>query len=216
MTWLLAIALALAAFAAAVLAFRVARTGWTAIAAALALGLAGYAMQANPGMPGAPAKVTAEDGDAQWALVDERKEMLAEDQLSKSSTLIVADAYARRGRFIDAAEILRGEVARNPRDTEAWLALGNALVEHAGGALTEPALLAYRRADALSPGGTATGYFLGLALIRQGRLGEAQTLWRSTLAAAPAGAAGRDILALRLSRLDTLLAPSAAPAVVPN
>jgi cytochrome c-type biogenesis protein CcmH len=216
MNWVLAIALALVAFAVAVFAFRVARSGWAAIAAALALGLAGYALQASPGTPGAPAKVTAADGDADWALVDERKEMLADDDLSKNNKLIVADAYARRGRFTDAATILRGAVADNPRDTEAWLALGNALVEHADGALTEPALLAYRRAAELDPDGTATGYFLGLAMIRQGRLGEARALWRSTLEATPEGAAGRDILALRLSRLDTLLTPAAAPAVVPN
>jgi len=216
MTWLIAIALALAAFAVAVLAFRVARSGRTTVAAALALGLAGYALQASPGLPGAPAASAAEStGDAAWALVDERKSMIAEDDRSRSAKLLTADAYARQGRYSHAATILRGALAENPRDGEAWLALGNALVEHTGGALTEPALLAYRRAAELDPDGIGPGYFLGLALIRQGRLGEAAALWRSTLDTAAPDAAGREVLALRLERLDALLAQPGGP-VVPN
>jgi cytochrome c-type biogenesis protein CcmH len=211
MTWLLAIALALAAFALAVRAFRVPRSGWTTIAAALALGLAGYAVQASPNVPGAPAATSGENGDAAWALVDERKSMFADG--STNSQLLVADGFARRGRYADAATLLRGAVAANPRDAEAWLALGNALVEHTGGALTQPALLAYRRAAAADPDGVGPGYFLGLALIRQGRLGEAAALWRATLESAAPDAAGRDVLALRLERLDALLAQPGGPVV---
>ena len=50
MTWMIAITLALAAFAAAVFVFRVPRAGWTTFSAALALGLAGYALQALGGL----------------------------------------------------------------------------------------------------------------------------------------------------------------------
>src|SRR5690606_41474148 len=56
MTWLVAIALALAAFAVAAFALRLEPSGWTTVAAALALGLAGYAMQASPDVPGAPSR----------------------------------------------------------------------------------------------------------------------------------------------------------------
>ena len=212
MTWLLAIVLAAAAFAVAAFAFRVPRNGWTTLAAALALGLAGYAMQARPNIPGAPTASTPDHGDAAWALVDERKSMIGSES-SRSPRLIVADAYARRGQYADAASILRGAIADNPRDAEAWLALGNALVEHTGGVLTEPALLAYRRAAELDSNGVGPGYFLGLALIRQGQLGQAANLWRETLAAAAPDAAGRDVLALRLERLDTLLAQPGGPVV---
>jgi cytochrome c-type biogenesis protein CcmH len=215
-TWIVAILLALAAFAVAVFAFRVARSGWTTVAAALALGLAGYALQASPDVAGAPAAPAAAVSETNWALVDERRAMFDIGGRSKSDKLIIADGFARSGRYADAAGVLRIAVSENPRDAEAWLALGNALVEHAGGALTEPALLAYRRADELDPAGTGTGYFLGLALIRQGRLGEAQALWRSTLDAAPEGTAGRDVLALRLGRLDSLLTPAGNPPTVPN
>jgi cytochrome c-type biogenesis protein CcmH len=213
MTWLIAIALALAAFAVAVLAFRVQRNGWTTIAAALALGLAGYALQASPDIPGAPSANRADHGDAAWALVDERKSMTGDEARSHNNKLIVADGYARRGRYADAASILRGAVADNPRDAEAWLALGNALVEHTGGVLTEPALLAYRRAAELDSDGVGPGSFLGLALIRQGQIGQAAALWRATLESAAPDAAGRDVLVLRLERLEALLAQPGGPVV---
>ena len=186
------------------------------LAAALALGLAGYALQASPGLPGAPAASNGGQGDAAWALVDERRGMVASEEQSRNDKLIVADAYARRGQFADAAAILRGAITDNPRDGEAWLALGNALVEHTGGALTAPALLAYRRAAELDPDGVGPGYFLGIALIREGRIGQAAGLWRATLESAAPDAAGREVLALRLSRLDTLLSQPGVPAAVPN
>jgi len=215
MSWLIAIALALAAFAVAIFAFRVPRAGWTTVAAALVLGLAGYALQASPDLPGAPSASDGEQGDVAWALVDERKDMVASEDQSRNGKLIVADAYARRGHFADAAAILRGAISDNPRDGEAWLALGNALVEHTGGVLTTPALLAYRRAAELDPDGVGPGFFLGLALIREGRVGQAAGLWRETLEAAAPDAAGRELLALRLQRLEQLLAQPGALAV-PN
>ena len=209
MTWILAIALALAAFALATFVFRVPRQGWTTFAAALALGLAGYALQASPGVPSAPAAGAGAPNEVDWAFVDARREMVAEDKRSHSNRVIVADAFARRGQYANAATMLRGEVAQNPRDGEAWLALGNALVEHSDGALTQPAMLAYRRAAEVDPGSAAPGYFLGLALIRQGRIAEARGVWQSTLETASPDAAGRDALAERLARLDELIAGQA-------
>jgi cytochrome c-type biogenesis protein CcmH len=215
MTWAIAIALALAAFAVAAFVLRVPRSGWTTIAAALALGLAGYALQASPDIPGSPTASTVDHGDAAWALVDERKSMVANDGGAQNNKLMIADAYARSGHYADAADILRGAIAADPQNAEAWLALGNALVEHTGGVLTEPALFAYRRAAELDPDGVGPGYFLGLALIRQGRIGEAAGLWQATLQSAAPDAPGREVLALRLQRLDALLVQPDGP-LVPN
>ena len=206
MSWLLAIALALAAFVVAAFAFRTPRQGWTTFAAALALGLSGYALQATPGQPGAPAAGARAPDEVDWAFVDARKEMVAENARSRSDKIIVADALARQGQYANAAAMLRAAVSENPRDGEAWLALGNALVEHADGALTQPALLAYRRAAETDPAGAGPGYFLGFALIRQGRMIEARGVWQSTLETASDDAAGRAALEERLTRLDALIA----------
>lgn len=206
MSWLPPIVLALAAFALAVFAFAIERRLWSALGATLALGLAGYALQASPGLPGAPAAGAAPAEQVDWVFVEARKEMVGDNHRSHSQRLIVADAFARQRQFTDAATFLRLALAENPHDAEAWLALANALVEHADGTLTEPALLAYRRADARAPGSAGPGYFLGLALIRQGRLEEGRQVWQSTLESADADAAGREALETRLARLDALLA----------
>lgn len=210
MTWVLVIVLALAAFALGVLAFRVSRQGWSTFGAALALGLAGYALQASPEVPGAPAVGVRATGEVDWAFVDARKEMVASANRSTSDKMIVADALARQGQYANAAAMLRAAVSENPRDGEAWLALGNALVEHSDGALTQPAVLAYRRAGELDPAGVGPGYFLGFALIRQGRLMEARGVWASTLESAAPGAAGRAGLEESLKRLDGLIANQGA------
>jgi len=210
MTWLLAIALAVAAFALGAFAFDVARQGWTTFAAALALGLAGYALQASPEVPGAPAVADSASDAVDWAYVDARHEMVALGDRSSSNQTIVADGFARRGQFGTAAALLRDAVRQNPGDGEAWLALGNALVEHADGALTQPALLAYRRAADLDPDGAGPGYFLGFALVRQGRLMEARGVWASTLETAAADAAGRKALERSLARLEEIIAGGGA------
>lgn len=215
MTWLLAIALAFAAFALGAFVFRIDRKGWTTFAAALALGLAGYALQASPDVPGALAAGARQDEEGAWALVDERKGMIDSRHRSGNDKVLIADALARHGQYANAAKMLRGAVTDNPRDAEAWLALGNALVEHADGALTQPALVAYRRAAEFDPTGVGPGYFLGLALIRQGQIPQARSVWADTLEAAAADAAGRDLLSERLARLDALLRGE-GPVAVPQ
>ncbi|BBC73618.1 conserved hypothetical protein [Altererythrobacter sp. B11] len=206
MTWLVVIALALGAFLLGGLVLGVGKRGWTTLAAALAFGLAGYALQASPSLPGAPKQPRQGAPEDGWALVDARKELIDEDRRSRSDQIIVADAMVRQGQYDTAAALLRGAVEANPRDGEAWLALGNALVEHADGMLTAPALLAYRRASQADREGLGPGYFFGLALIRDGRILEGRQMWAQTLARAPADAAGRAVMQERLARLDALIA----------
>jgi len=205
MTWLSVILLALAAFAIAVLIFRLERALWTSLAAALMFGLAGYAWQANPDLAAAPKSAETGDNQSEFDIVEQRQEFIGENERSRSNGLITADAMARRGRYIEASQFLSGVTNENPRDLEAWLALGNVLVEHADGALTAPALYAYRQAATLAPAHPGAGYFLGVSLIRQGRFMEARGIWAEALANAPEDAAGRPGLEERLSRLDGML-----------
>ena len=76
--------------------------------------------------------------------------------------------------------------------------------------MTQPALLAYRRAAELDPVSAAPGNFIGFALIRQGRLMEARNVWQSTLETAAEDAAGRAELEERLERLDQIIAGGGA------
>ena len=205
MSWLVAILLALICFAAFVLVFRVPGRVWSAILAALMVGLAGYGLQASPNVKAAPkagGEELAGEGDRVVAL---RKQLVGDDDRSNSDFIITADALVRHGQYDNAANLLTEVVQKNPRDGEAWLAMANALAFHADGALTPAALLAYRRAAEVSPRSAGPAFFVGLALIRQGRLIDGRQLWARQLEQMPEGAPGRDILAQRLADLDGLL-----------
>jgi cytochrome c-type biogenesis protein CcmH len=205
MTWLAAIALALAAFALGAFALGLAKGLWSSMLAALALGLAGYALQASPDVPSAPKSGPGADDAPPFDVVEARREMLGAGERSQSDFVLVADALTRQGRYADAAQLLAGATRENAADFEAWLAQGNALVEHTEGVLTPAALYSYRQAALLKPGHIAPSYFLGVALIRQGRMMEARQVWRDALELAPADAAGRDLVDERLARLETML-----------
>lgn len=206
MTWLLAVGLALIAFAAIALVFRMPRATWTTLLAALTLGLAGYATQATPGLPGAPKSARTSNDQRDWPLIEARRELVAEDDRSANPKMITADALARRGQYANAAAMLRGAVEDNPKDAEAWLALGNVLVEHADGTVTEPALFAWRHAAEADPASLGPGYFLGLAMLRQGKFAEGYEAWQATLAGTPSTATGRSVMEARTQRLGELLA----------
>ncbi|MGX7953016.1 tetratricopeptide repeat protein [Tsuneonella sp. HG249] len=199
------ILLAGAAFAFAALALRLPRSGWTLLGAALMFGLAGYALQGSPGQAGAPKAAIAETAEGS-ELVEARRAIYGPAQPSRYVT--VADGFARRGQYADAAGILRSSLAASPDDPEAWLALANAITEHAGGQLTPAAVFAFERAERADPGQPGPGFFMGVALIRNGRLQQARDIWARMLAAAPPDAVWREGLEERLTRLDRLIAES--------
>jgi cytochrome c-type biogenesis protein CcmH len=205
MSWAPVALLALAVFGMLAFLLKAPRKGWEAIGAALLLGIAGYALQGRPGLPGAPktpAERVAGGGDA---LIKARQE-LAGKPGPVNDWLVIADALARHGQFADAAEVLRGAVDQEPGNAEAWLALGNALVGHSQGLLTPAALFAYRRAAAADPDHPGPPFFLGLALAQSGRFAEARALWAGLLALSPKDAPWRADLADRLARLDAFIA----------
>lgn len=218
MTWIAVIVLALLAFALAALAFKLDKGLWTSLAAALGFGLAGYALQASPDLPSAPKPAASRFTELEYDVVEARREFVSFSDQSQSRWLVTSDAMARRGRFEEAAQLLADETRQNPRDFELWLAQGIALAEHADGALTQASLYAFQQAANAKPDNLAPGYFLGVALVRQGRLMEARQVWRDTLAAGPENAEGRAGLEERLARLDAMLGAmiEQAPTSVPE
>lgn len=204
MIWIPLIALALLAFLLAAFVVKLPRSGWALFGAALLFGLAGYALQGSPGLAGSPSAPLPEANAGNLALVEARRQMF-DPSRPPSRYVTVADGFARRGQFEDAAGILSGAVSQNSNDGEAWLALANALVEHADGSLTPAALYAYGQAQAVLPNHPGPAYFLGVSLIRSGRPLEARQLWAETLEQAPADAPWRAQMVERMARLDELL-----------
>ncbi len=205
MIWLPILALALVSFLVAAFLFKLPKAGWTLFGAALLFGLAGYAMQGNPAQPGSPKDAVAVPTEAGPAMIDARR-MLFDPTQPPSGFVTLSDGFARKGQFDDAAGILRASLRENPRDTEAWIALGNALVEHAEGTPTAAALYAYSRAEALEPRSPAPPYFLGVALLRSQRFDEARGVWAEMITRAPADAEWLPAMKDRLAQLDAMLA----------
>lgn len=205
MSWLPILAIAALAFVAAVFVLRLPKAGYTLLGAALLFGLAGYALQGSPGAPASPGRAGAEDDPRTGEMLVEARREFFDSAILPSRFLITSDAYARRGDDERAAAFAESAVEENPNDIEAWVALGNALSEHAGGQLTPAAIYAYGQAEQRAPRSPAPGYFLGLAMLRSGQPERTRAIWAELLAAAPADAPWRPVLAERLARLDGLL-----------
>jgi cytochrome c-type biogenesis protein CcmH len=213
-SWLLILAMAVVVALLLVVVLRAPRAGWEAIVAALLVGLAGYALQGHPGLPGAPRVADEAPSASADAMVKARQALSGQDA-TDNSWMMVADALARHGEFADATSILRGAVEKDPHNGQAWLAMANSLVGHAGGSLAPAAMYAFREAEAADPAAPGPPYFLGLAMARSGQLMEARAQWAGLLARSPANAPWRPDLSQQLGRLDALIAEARKAGAIP-
>lgn len=168
-------------------------------AAGLFLGAAGYALQGRPGLGGSTPGQADEAG--RIPLTTLRHAFYGEFTRTGHWS-IIADSYARRGDTASAVGVLKRATATYPGDASLWVALGNALVDHAG-MVTPASNLAFERAADLSPGHPAPPFFLGLALVRSGQRDAALALWREILAKAPADASWRPLVEDAVAALGT-------------
>lgn len=206
MSWIVIGALAVAVFCAIVFAFRLPRGAWELVGAALLLGLSGYALQGRPGYAGSPTP-PRESREATDAAMIEARRAMGDRYSPGANFLITADALARQGQFAAAAGLLRGAARQYPDDPDLWVAMGNALVGHAGGAMSPAALHAFRRAAAIAPDHPGPPFFTGLAFAQAGDFAQARRIWQE-LAERPGheDAPWRADLLARIARLDALMA----------
>ena len=203
--WIAIAILALAAFGVAMLLAGEGRQVWTLLASALVFALAGYAWQGRPGLPDEPRQASRELSPTGDALIETRRAFYNAEGILPSRFVITADGFSRRGQHVDAAGLLRNGVHENPKDGEAWLALGIALAEHTQGRVTPPVVYAFQRASEESPGNPAPTYFRGLIALRSGQLAEARDFWRQALDEATDDARGREYVAQQLERLEGVI-----------
>lgn len=201
MTWLVILMLAAAGFALAAVWFGLPRSAYALLGTALTLGLAGYAWQGSADLPGAPTASRPAPARSQEVIVAARRAMFG-GNIPPARWVAVADGFTRQGQTQDAAGFLKLAVQENPRDAEAWVALGNAMVAHAQGTLTPAAVEAFRRAELLAPASPAPYYFTGLALLRAGRAPETRRAWTAALERVPTNAPYRPIIAGQLAQLE--------------
>ncbi|MFD1105796.1 tetratricopeptide repeat protein [Sphingobium olei] len=202
--WIIAFALAGVAFV-ALLLIGLPRAAREITAAALLLGLAGYAWQGHPGLAGAPRAVAAPSGENFDEKMAERRRGLAERFGPAAQWMMLSDGLARQGKTKEAANVLLSGLRDSPKDANLWLGLGNALVAHSDGVVSPGADFAYRRALELDPKGPAPRYFYGLALVRSGQLQAALDLWAPLAASAPEGSQVKAELEASIARIDMVL-----------
>ncbi|OYZ24576.1 MAG: cytochrome C biosynthesis protein, partial [Novosphingobium sp. 16-62-11] len=75
MTWVIVLLIAAVAFGAMAFALKMPRAGWELTGAALLVGIAGYALQGAPAMPGAPKAPIENKRAADEALIKQRQQM---------------------------------------------------------------------------------------------------------------------------------------------
>lgn len=208
--WLIAAIFAVSLMALLVAMGRIPRMSWELTAAAVLLGLAGYAWQGSPELAGQPkiASTAAVGGQFDEQLAERRRGM-AERYGKAGQWLMVSDGLGRQGKTKEAANVLLAGLKQSPDDPNLWLGLGNALIAHAGGVVSPSADFAYRRAMALDPDAPAPPYFYGLALVRAGQLQAARELWAPLAARAPEGSQIKAELELNIARIDAMLVAGA-------
>ncbi|WP_420383587.1 tetratricopeptide repeat protein [Novosphingobium sp.] len=207
MTWVVIIALAAIVFALLVFVFKMPRAGWEITGAALLFGLAGYAVQGHPGVPGVPKAAVENQRIADATMLQMRQQMGARFS-ENQSWLLVADALVRQGQFRASADFLSHAVSLHPNDPDLWVALGNSLTGHSDGTITPAAKYAFDRAARINPAHPGPPFFEGMALVQSGHLAQGRAMWADLLKRSPPDAAFHADLAARLARLDQLIAMS--------
>ena len=202
MGWVLVIGLALLVGAALWKWGRLPRGAFEPIAAALLLGLAGYALQGRPFQPGSPVRAPAQESVANEAEIATRKQM-GERFGGGPAWLVAADGAMRAGLPRAAITYIKSGLRENPRDPDLWVGLGNALVVHNKGRLSPAAGYAFQRAADLAPGHPGPPFFMGLAYAQAGQFGQARAIWTELLQRSPANAPWRQDLEQRLAQLPS-------------
>lgn len=180
---------------------RLPKGGLEYVAAALLLGIAGYAWQGHPDLPGSPVHPATPDLGGELAVTAERRAMMGQFN-GAAQWIDTSEALIRNGSSASAVAILTTATRRYPDNADLLVGLGNALVEHGGGTINPAAQYAFQKAANLSPQHPAPPFFFGLALARSGQFDQASTIWRELLERTPPNASWRGDLEKRIAQLD--------------
>ena len=202
--WLLGALMAGATLLALFFAGRAPRSTWELLGAAVLCGIAGYAWQGSPSLPGVPRSVTERAVPFDEGLAEQRRAM-GERFGRAGQWLVLSDGLGRQGKTQEAANVLVAAVKQDPKDPNLWLGLGNALVAHGSGILSPSAEFAFHRAIQIDPEAPAAPYFYGLALAQSGQLDNARKIWAPLVKRLPEDSRLRGELERNLAVIDDRL-----------
>lgn len=179
----------------------------TVAGAALMLGGAGYALQAQPGLPGEPASPSAQAVEVDPSLSEMRLQMFGRHTQAES-LFYASDALMRSGSPNSAVALLLGGANTNPGDAAVWTALGGAYAANDGNSVSPAARFAFDRALKLAPQHPGPPFFLGVALMNAGEFRQARRWWMQAFILSP-DLSFRAEISERLALLDRFLASDA-------
>ena len=156
---------------------------WQVAAAAVLLGMAGYALQGRPSLPPAPAQPREASAAGATQLVDIRADM-DESFGSAKRWLVTADSFAKQGDYPLSASYIQSGLRTEPQNADLWSALGLQLMLASEGQMSPPGVLAFDKARAIQPKHPAPYYFAGLARLFAGDLDGAILHWEKTVSVA--------------------------------
>lgn len=186
-----------------------------AIALALGLGVAGYAVSGSPRQPSSPATALSVNPDL-TPEAELASKKLMENFGDVRAWLTLSDALIRAGRTETAVAALQSGLEAIPGNAELWVQLGIAMVAHANGEVVPAARLAFDRASRLAPDHPAPGYFLGLAWLQSGDAEQALTTWRALRDRSPADAPWVPMLDSRIAAGEKMQAMMEQGGAVPE
>ena len=203
MGWIILLLSVLICAAALIKLGKLSRATYEMAAAALLLGVAGYAWQGHPGMAGVSIQPAEQPDSFDEDTIDARNAM-GERFGTAREWLVFSDSLNRAGKHGAAANYLRNGVKEHPVDPDLWVGLGNALVVHANGVVTPAAQFAFQKAADLSPEHPGPPFFLGLAYAQSGKIDQAREIWTELLARSSEDAPWRADLESRLAAMERM------------
>ncbi|HRE34809.1 MAG TPA: cytochrome c biogenesis factor, partial [Sphingopyxis terrae] len=145
MIWLWILLVALLTLGAIVLFGKLPAAARPLAVAAVMVGIAGYALQGSPSLPGKPI-VAPERLEGFGEAITDRQQGMADRFGPAAQWIAMSDGFARTGKTALAAQTLEKGLERYPDNVDLWVGLGNALVAHGGGVMSPAAALAFDEA----------------------------------------------------------------------
>lgn len=210
--WLVVLLLAIAVVSAVLWFSSFRKQLWPAVAAAVVLGIAGYAWQGQPQLGAAPAQVASTENKAAEALLSMRSDMDAQFGAGRQ-WLILSDSYARKGDYRYAAAFIEAGLRNHPENGDLWAGLGLVLLLAADGKMSPPAELAFERARKYAPINRSPDYITGIVALFEGQPATTLDIWQKLVDGAPKNAVWKPKLESQLQGLKSLLQTAQPPDV---
>jgi cytochrome c-type biogenesis protein CcmH len=163
-----------------------------------------YLKTGNPSLPAVPLSqrmAEAEEKGDYEALIVKVEQHLAQNPDDLDGWKVLAPAYARGLRWVDAVEAHRNIVRLSPPDAAAIADYGEAMVMAGQGIVSADAHEVFGKALALDPKLPKARFFDALALKQEGKTGEAKAAFEAFLKETPHDAPWRPMLLAEMQDL---------------